>query len=240
MSVIEKQFKKIRKGLSTFTSNYMAVKSLQTTGNLTEEDIISGAVTRYCSLDIYRAIRKDGVQDKSKGKEETRKAKLAHFKWVACWRVLHTSDKFSGAASTTEDLGVEEHHSSDEDGDSGSKGNPRTPNKGYQRRPCGIKAADLIKTEDASTEKEVRASTAAVANLMEAQQEHTAICVFESPAIRNTPEAAKYRQAVLRQMMLSAGLAATPAPDAAPEPATDIDAGDINVVELDDGELRRG
>ena len=40
--------------------------------------------------------------------------------------------------------------------------------------------------------------------------------------------------------MLSAGLAATPAPDAAREPATDIDAEDINVVELDDGELRRG
>jgi len=176
--------------------NYMAAKSPQTTGNLTKEDIISGAVTRYCSLDIYNAIRKDRVQDKSKGKEETLTAKLAHFKWVACWRVLRMSDKLSGASSTTEDLGVEVHHSSDDDDDSGCMGNPTTPNKGYQRRPCGIEAVDLIQTEDASTEKQVRATTAAVENLMEAQQDHTVLCFLESPAIRNTPEAAKYRQAV--------------------------------------------
>jgi len=80
VSALEKQFKNIRKGLSTFTSHYLAVKNIQTTGSLSEEDIISGAVARYCSLDIYEAIRKDREQDKSKGKTEKRKAKLAHCK----------------------------------------------------------------------------------------------------------------------------------------------------------------
>jgi len=52
VSALEKQFKKIRKGVSTFTSHYLAVKNMQTTGNLSEEDIISGAVARYCLLNI--------------------------------------------------------------------------------------------------------------------------------------------------------------------------------------------
>jgi len=41
---LEKQFKKIRKGVSSFTSHNLAIENIQTTGNLKEEDIISGAV----------------------------------------------------------------------------------------------------------------------------------------------------------------------------------------------------
>jgi len=59
VSALEKQFKQIRKGVSTFMSPYLAVKKMQTTGNLSEEDIISGAVSRCCSLDIYEVIRND-------------------------------------------------------------------------------------------------------------------------------------------------------------------------------------
>jgi len=64
--------------VSTFSSHYLAVKNMQTTGDLSEEIIISGAIARYCSLDIYEAIRKDQEQDKRKGKAEKRKGKLAH------------------------------------------------------------------------------------------------------------------------------------------------------------------
>ena len=46
VSALEKHFKKTRKGVSTFTAHYLAVKNMQTTGNLTEEDIISGATAR--------------------------------------------------------------------------------------------------------------------------------------------------------------------------------------------------
>jgi len=128
---MEKQFKNIRKGVSTFTSHYLVVKSMQSTGNLSEEDIISEAVARYCSLDIYEAICKNWEHDKRKGKAAKRKAKLALCKWVACWWVLRTSEKFSGAANTTDDLSVNVDASSDEDTESGRTSSPRKRNKGY-------------------------------------------------------------------------------------------------------------
>jgi len=234
VSALEKQFKKIRKGVSTFTSHYLAVKNMQTTGNLSEEDIISGAVARYCSLDIYEAIRNDREKDKRQGKTAKRKAKLAHCKWVACWRVLRTSDKFSGAASMA-DGNMEVEDSSDEDGESGSTSSPSTANTAYQRRTGGIKAAKQMRIEDATMEKQVKASTAAVDKLAVAQQERTALCFFDSPAMRNTPEAAKYRQAVLRKMMKCAGMEAAPAPPASSELGTGNVADEIHVVEVDDG-----
>jgi len=131
LSVLEEQFKKIRKGVSTFTSHYSVVKNMQNTGNLTEEDIISGAVARYCSLDIYESIRNDRERDKRKGKAAKRKLKLAHCTWVGCWRVLRISDKFSGSYNTADDASVDLDDSSDEDGESCSTSSPSTRNKGY-------------------------------------------------------------------------------------------------------------
>jgi len=235
VSALEKQFKKIRKGVSSFTSHYLAVKNMQTTGNLSEEEVISGAIARYCSLDVYESIRKEREQDKRKGKAAKRKAKLAHCKWVACWRELRTSDKFSGAANTTDDQSVDPDDSSDKDADIGSTSSPSTRNKGYQRRPCGIKAANLMRSEDAGMEREVKTSKAAVDKLTAAQQERTALCFFDSPAMRNTPEAAKYRRAVMQKMMAGAGLAEKPAPPAPQKPAKTKPVTDILVVEVDDG-----
>jgi len=190
VSAVKKQFKKIRTGVSSYTSHYVAVKNMQTTGNLTEEDIISGAVARYCSLDIYESIRSDREKDKREGKTAKRKAKLAHCKWEGCWRVLRTSHKFSGAANTADDTSVDLDDSSDKDGESGSTSSPNSRNKVYQRRTGGIKAAKLMRSEDADMEKQVKASTAAVDKLTVAQQERTALCFFDSPAMRDTPEAA--------------------------------------------------
>ena len=235
VSALEKQFKKIRKGVSSFTSHYLAVKNMQTTGNLTEEDIISGAVARYCSLNIYESIRSDREKDKRKGKTAKRKAKLAHCKWVGCCRVLRTSDKFSGAANTADDASVDVGDSSDEDGESGSTSSPNSRNKGYQSRPGGIKAAKLMRSEDAGMEKQVKASTAAVDKLTVAQQERTALCFFDSPSMRHTPEAAQYRQAVMLKMMQAAGLAAPPAPAPTPAPPARSAVKEIHVVEVDDG-----
>ena len=47
-SALKKQSKRIREAVGTFTSHYLAVKAMTTTGNLSEEDIISGGVARYC------------------------------------------------------------------------------------------------------------------------------------------------------------------------------------------------
>jgi len=83
-------------------------------------------------------------------------------------------------------------------------------------------------------EKQVKASTEAVDKLTAAQQERTALCFFDSPAMRHTPEAAKDRQAVMRKMMASAGLAAAPRSAASPEPEKTKPVDDIVVIEVDD------
>jgi len=128
---------------------------------MSDEDIISGAIARYCSLDIYQAILQDREQDKRKGKVAKRKAKLAHCKWMACWRVLRISDKFSGAASTTDDQSVDPDDLLDEDADSGSTSSLSTRNRGYMPRPCGITAAKLMRSEDVGMERKVKASVEA-------------------------------------------------------------------------------
>jgi len=48
-----------------------------------------------------------------------------------------------------------------------------------------------MRSEDASMERHVKASTAAVDKLTVPQQERTALFFFDSPAMRHTPEAVK-------------------------------------------------
>jgi len=79
-SALEKQFKRIQTGVNTFTSHYLAVKAMPTTDNMSEEDIISGAVARFCSLDMYDAIRADRDDDKRNDKIRKRKTTVAHCK----------------------------------------------------------------------------------------------------------------------------------------------------------------
>jgi len=173
-SALEKQFKRIRTGVSTFTSHYLAVKAMPTTGDLTEEDIISGVVARYCSLDVYDAIRTDREKDKRDDSTRKRKAKLAHCKWVACWQVLRQSDKFSGAASL-EILAADVETTSEDETGSGSGGGANKSNVGFQRRPGGVKAAKAVRLEDMQYEKQVKASTDALAKLTAPQHERTAL-----------------------------------------------------------------
>ena len=73
---------------------------------------------------------------------------------MACWRVLRTWDQLSGAASTTKDLSVDLDDSSDADTNTGSTSSLRTPKNGDQRRPYGIKAAKLMRLEEAIMEKQ--------------------------------------------------------------------------------------
>jgi len=47
---------------------------------------------------------------------------------------------------------------------------PVRAKKSFQRRPCGIKAVKLMRSEDAGMQREVKASTAAVDKLTAAQQ----------------------------------------------------------------------
>ena len=176
-SALEKHFKRIRTGVGTFTSHYLSVKTMPTTGNLTGEDIISGAVARYCSLDVYDAIRTCREKDKRDEATRKRKAKLVHCNWVACWRVLRQSDKFSGAANL-EILVTDFDTTSEKETGSGSGGGANKSNGGFQRRVGGVKAAKAARFADMQYEKQVQASSDAVANITAAQHERTAFCLF--------------------------------------------------------------
>jgi len=236
VSAVPKQFNKIRRGVKSLACHYLAVKNMKTTGNLTEEDIISGAIAGFCSLENYKTIRSDREMDKRVGKTAKRKAKLANCKWVGCWRGLRSSEKLSGAANTADDVSVDGDDSSDEDGERGSRSRPNVRNKGYQRRPGGIKAAEMMRLEDASMDKQVKASTAAMDKLTVAQQERRALWFFfYSIAMRDTPEAAQYRQAVMRKMMQAAGLASPPAPALKPAPPASTVVKEVHVEKVDDG-----
>eukprot|EP00168_Porphyra_purpurea_P013392 TRINITY_DN3686_c0_g1_i2.p1 TRINITY_DN3686_c0_g1~~TRINITY_DN3686_c0_g1_i2.p1 ORF type:complete len:157 (-),score=36.65 TRINITY_DN3686_c0_g1_i2:105-575(-) len=143
-SALEKQFKKICKGLITFTLYYLAVKNMPTTSNISEEDIIRGAIARCCFIDIYEPIRNDREKDKRKGKTNKRKSKLALCKWLACWRVLLTSDKLSGAASLAEAI-MDVEDLSDKDGESCNASSPVPATRSYERRPGGNRAAKSVR-----------------------------------------------------------------------------------------------
>jgi len=106
---------------------------IKTTVCLSGEDIISGALERNCSLDLFEDIRKNREQKKRKGKAEKRKSKLAHCKLPACWYVLRTSEKFSGAANTAQDLSVDLDDSLDKDADSSSTSS-RGKSRKYEQR----------------------------------------------------------------------------------------------------------
>jgi len=248
-TALEKQFARIRNGVSLFIANYLAVEAMPTTGNLTEEDVISGAIARYCWLNVYKAIRADQEAGKQKGVTGKRKAKVAHCQWVACWRVLRQSDKFNGAASasasdTPMDVGKS---TEEEEGSSGSGCSRRAG--AFQHRPIGVKAAKAMRFEDLKMEKQVQPSASALDKLTDAQNERNALCLFDSPAMRDTPKAARYRAAVTRKMMERAGIPVESAPGGGPTGSeaargsgvglpknTDDTAEDIGVMELSDGE----
>jgi len=156
-STLQKQFKRIRTGVSTFTSHYLAVKAKPTTGDLTEEEIISGAAARSCSLDVYDAIRSDREEDKRDDTTRKREAQLAPCKWVACWWVLRQSDIFSSAAILAI-LGADVETASEDETGSGSGGGANKRNGGFQRRLGGVKASKAARHENMQYEKQVKAS----------------------------------------------------------------------------------
>jgi len=226
--LLEKQFKRIRTGVSTLTSQYLAVKAMPTTGNLSEEDIISGAVARYCSLDMYDAIRADRAQDKRNDKTRKRKAKVAHCKWMACWRVLRQSDNFSGAANGGDASKIDIFGDSSSDDDASASGSSRSRRKGgFQGRPIGMKDAKTQRQDDIQMDAQVKDSTEALRKLTEAQNERTALCFFDSPLMRHIPAATRYRLAITQKILERAGFASSSTIDLGGSEGTDDSIGGV-------------
>jgi len=135
-----------------------------------------------------------------------RKAKVAYCTCVACGRVLRVSDNFSGAANSSGDVcaNVDLEFSYDDNGSGSGSGRSQAAN-GFQWRSEGTKAAKERRLEDMKMVKQMETCTQALDRLTAAQQEHTALCFFDPPAMRNTPEFAQYRCAVMPKMPARAG-----------------------------------
>jgi len=93
---VQKQWDKVRRGVSEFGSHYLAVKRLSLTGNPSDEDLISAAVARFCALNMYEAMRKDRASGKAKRQTRKRKEKQTTCLWVPCWRVLRHVEMSEG------------------------------------------------------------------------------------------------------------------------------------------------
>ena len=215
-SALEKQFKRIRAGVSAFTSHYLAVKAMPTTGNPSEKDIISGTEARYCSLNVYDAIREDRNQGEVHSRTRKREAKVAHCKWVACWRVLRQSYEVSGGANGGDAAGMEimgDTSSDAEASGSGSGSGRSRRNGGFQGRPVGIKAAKVQRQEDVQIDAQVKAITELLHKLTDAQHERTALCFLYSPLMRPSPEAARYLLGIIQKMLARAAVASSSAID---------------------------
>jgi len=228
-----KQWDKIRKGVNEFRSHYMAVKRMELTGNPSDEDMISAAMTRFCVANVCEAIRKDRAADEAKGKATKHKAKQVHCPWVPCWRVLRHVDKFSeaagaaaadggaaGAGSAGASPGGRSTSNSDEDGEDAGAG-------GYQSRSRGAKTAKREKAAGIQESRMFKASTDALSALAQATSECTTVAFFNSAEMRDTPESVAFRRAHARKLIAAAVLALSP-PDtfseASPPPASKGDA----------------
>jgi len=124
--------------------------------------------------------------------------------------VLRQSDKLSGAANSGDASGMNilDDSLSEEDVSGSGIGSGRSRrNGGFQGSPVGIKYSKMQRKEDLKMKAQVKDSTDALQKRTDAQHQRTALCVFDSPLMRHTPEAARYRLAITQKMLERAGLA---------------------------------
>jgi len=219
---VQRQWDKIRRGVSEFCSHYLAVKRLSLTDNPSDKDLISAAVARFCGLNTYESMRKDRTSDKAKGKTTKRKVKQTTCPWVSCWRVLCHVDKFSGAAgAAAADGGAGGAGSSS--ASAGGRAFPRDTDEeengppaagAFQSRPGGSKAAKREMSEDIRTSRTLKDSSDALLALTRATTERTTVALFNTAEMRDTPEAIAFRKMHARKLMAAAGMDLSSSPPA--------------------------
>jgi len=219
---VQKQWDKIRRGVSEFGSHYLAVKRMSLTGNPSDEDLISAAVARFCGLNIYEEMRKDRASDKSKGKTTKRTEKQTTCPWVPCWRVLRHVDKFSGAAgAATADGGAGGAGSSSaSDGGRASSSDTDEEENGppaagaFQSRPRGSQAAKREMSEGIRASRTLKDSSDALLALARETTERTTGAFLDTSEMRGTPEVIAFRKMHARKLMSAAGMDLSSSPPA--------------------------
>jgi len=208
---VQKQWDKIRRGVSEFGSHYLAVKRLSLTGNPSDKDLIRAAVARFCGLCFYEAMRNDRVSDKAKVKTTKRKAKQTTSPWVPCWRILRHVDKLSGAAGAAAADGGAGSSSASAGGraspsDSDEEDNGPPAAGAFLSCPRGSKAAKREMSEDIGASRTIKYSSDALLALARATMERTTVAYFNTAEMRDTPEAIAFRKMHARKLMPAAGM----------------------------------
>ena len=89
------------KNVQLVSSVYTRVCRRNLTGNMTEEDLIRATAAELDDGDAYEALQADPDHDPDDPEPQAR-ARARGFRasdWIPSWRILRTSDKFSGAAA---------------------------------------------------------------------------------------------------------------------------------------------
>jgi len=207
---VQKQWDKIRRGVSEFGSHYLAVERLSLTGNPSDEDLIGDAVALLCGLNIDEAMRQDRGSDKAKGETTKRKAKQTTCPWVPCWQVLRHVDKFSGAAADGGAGGAGSSsasaggRASPSDTDEEENGPPAAG--AFQSRPRGSKASKREMSAGIRGSRTLKDSSDALLALALATTERTTVPFFNTSEMRDTPEAIAFRKMQARKLMAAAGM----------------------------------
>lgn len=197
---LESRWPAIAQGVHRFKDAYRRVTKANLTGNLDENDLISAATAMVCGMDVYEGVRADRVKDVKDGRGRKRKPKEGRCDFVACWKVLRSLDKFSGAAAAS--------HARREGvpGAAAAKTVPRTKREddeldgntddtdaydgAYSAPPLGRKARKLQRLEEALDKKAARKadiiSARAIAALADSSQTRTAIAFYFNDEMRDS------------------------------------------------------
>jgi len=218
------------KNVQLVASAYTRVCRRNLTGNMTEEDLIRAATAEMEAGDAYEAMQADPDHDPDEPESQAR-AKARGFRasdWIPSWRILRTSDKFSGAAAAAastappggraasafpargreqSDAGgtaavAVEGNDETEDGDGGDRapGPWRAPE--WEAIPIGTKRAKATRSVEISLQRDCASMARTLSSLAEATNDRVDQAFFFSRWMRGSVEARQWATAETRRRML--------------------------------------
>ena len=218
------------KNVQLVASVYTRVCRRNLTGNMTEEDLVRATAAELDAGDAYESLQADLDHDPDDPEPQVR-ARARGFRasdWIPSWRILRTSDKFSGAAAAAaleaphggrgasaspargrerSDAGgaaaaALEGCEGDEEGDGGehASGPWRPPE--WEAIPIGTKRAKATRSVEISMQRDCASMARTLSSLAEATNDRVDQAFFFSRWMRGSEEARQWATAETRRRML--------------------------------------
>ena len=218
------------KNVQLVASAYARVCRRNVTGNMTEEDLVRAATAEMDAGDAYEALQADPDHDPDEPERQAR-ARARGFRasdWIPSWRILRTSDKFSGAAAAAASAAppgghgasalpargrersasggaaaaTAEGYDEEEEGDGGehAPGPWRAPE--WEAIPIGTKRAKATRSVEISLQRDCASMARTLSALAEATNDRVDQAFFFSRWMRGSVEARQWATAETRRRML--------------------------------------